>query len=68
VHVRKVREVETGGEQTPYDSPIYFEMNSSNTGFNPIIGPKLFKPLAYEFVQETFNLNVEPGIAGPDIF
>jgi len=32
-HVRKVRDVETGGQPTPLDNPIRFEMNTSMTGF-----------------------------------
>jgi hypothetical protein len=33
IHVRKVRETETGGEPTPLDSPIMISMNLSHTGF-----------------------------------
>ena len=33
IHVRKVRETETGGEPTPLDSPILISMNLSHTGF-----------------------------------
>lgn len=33
LHVRKVREVETGGQPTPYDDPIKFTINLSRTGF-----------------------------------
>lgn len=33
VHVRKVRDVETGGEPTPIEEPIRFEMNLSRTAF-----------------------------------
>ena len=32
-HVRKVRDVETGGEPTPLEEPFRFEMNTSRTGF-----------------------------------
>ena len=32
-HVRKVRDVETGGEPTPLGDPIRFEMNTSRTAF-----------------------------------
>ena len=32
-HVRKVRDVETGGEPTPLGEPIRFEMNTSRTAF-----------------------------------
>ena len=33
LHVRKVRETETGGQPTPIDEPILFEMNRESTGF-----------------------------------
>lgn len=33
VHVRKVRETETGGRPTPLDDPFKLVMNSSHTGF-----------------------------------
>ena len=32
-HIRKVRDVETGGEPTPIEEPVRFEMNTSRTGF-----------------------------------
>ena len=34
IHVRKVREVKTGGQPTPLDQPFTFKMNLSNTGFS----------------------------------
>lgn len=33
VHVRKIRETESGGEPTSLDYPVLFEMNQFNTGF-----------------------------------
>jgi hypothetical protein len=33
LHVRKVRDVETGGEPTPLEDPVRFEMNLSRTAF-----------------------------------
>jgi len=33
LHVRKVREVETGGQPTPLEEPIRFTINLSHTGF-----------------------------------
>jgi hypothetical protein len=33
VHVRKIRETESGGEPTSLDYPVLFEMNKFNTGF-----------------------------------
>ena len=48
LHVRKVRETETGGTPTPLDEPFRLRMNMSHTGFiewgkqRPIIQPKTF--------------------------
>ena len=33
LHVRKVRETETGGQPTPIDDPVLFTMNTSHTAF-----------------------------------
>ena len=43
-HMRKVREVETGGRPTPFLEPLYFELNSTMTGFS-INGQYLFQDL-----------------------
>lgn len=52
IHVRKVRETETGGQPTPIDSPHKFVMNLSHTGFkNWITRAPLFNPIT--FPQET---------------
>lgn len=49
-HVRKVREVKTGGEPTPYDSPVNFYMNPSMTGFrSTITTERLFEPISTDF-------------------
>lgn len=48
LHVRKVRETETGGKPTPFDEPFKMIMNTSHTGFiewgkqKPLMPPKLF--------------------------
>ena len=42
-HVRKVRETETGGQPTPFDEPVYFEINTDHTGFFGQIGGQLYK-------------------------
>ena len=42
LHVRKVREVETGGSPTPLEDPYYLVMNLSHTGFNTRIGKSAF--------------------------
>ena len=50
IHIRKVREVETGGQPTPIDCPHKFVMNLSHTGFmnwltrKPLFTPKVFSP------------------------
>ena len=44
MHMRKVREVETGGRPTPFLDPLYFELNSEMTGFS-INGNYLFDDL-----------------------
>jgi len=48
LHVRKVREVETGGLPTPFEEPFKMVMNTSHTGFvewgnrKTIIAPQIF--------------------------
>ena len=47
LHVRKVREVETGGEPTPLDSPYRMHMNLSHTGFTNMLGQRaLYQPIS----------------------
>ena len=49
IHVRKVREVETGGQPTPIDDPYKISMNLSYTGFiNWITREPLFKPISFQ--------------------
>ena len=46
IHVRKIREVESGGEPTPIDYPVLFEMNNMNTGFiNKSTRKPMFLPI-----------------------
>ena len=48
-HVRKVREVETGGQPTPLDEPYKLLMNLSHTGFNSWeTTNRLFQPIHFE--------------------
>ena len=48
-HVRKVREVETGGQPTPFDQPYNLLMNLSHTGFTSWeTREKLFQPIHFE--------------------
>ncbi len=46
LHVRKVREVETGGQPTPLEEPYRLVMNTSHTGFISWINrTELFEPI-----------------------
>ena len=57
VHIRKVREVKTGGQPTPLDSPFCMTINSTRTGFRDQhkVEP-LFNPIKTNFDQyKTFN-------------
>jgi hypothetical protein len=42
VHVRKIKECETGGRPTPMDTPVLFEMWGNNAGYS-IHDPNLIK-------------------------
>jgi hypothetical protein len=47
IHVRKMRNQETGGSPSPYDEPVMLQMNASRTGFTVVgTGTKSFSPLA----------------------
>lgn len=63
LHVRKVRETETGGMPTSIDHPVLFELNNDNTAFfNKATGKKLFEPLKIES-QKSFQLETDPNDA-----
>lgn len=51
MHVRKVREVDTGGKPTPFLEPLVFEFNSTQSGFG-LMGPqpKLFENLGEKMI------------------
>ena len=59
LHVRKVRETETGGQPTPIDDPITFTMNTSHTAFRVSnTGKELFQTIDKEFNNyKQFNLS-----------
>ena len=61
LHVRKVRDVETGGEPTPLEDPIRFEMNTSRTAFRVWkTQDELFQSVDLQGGEQdhfTFNLN-----------
>ena len=55
LHVRKVRETETGGYPTPLEEPYRMSMNLSHTGFNSWLHrTPLFKPV--KFVESEQNV------------
>jgi hypothetical protein len=58
LHVRKVRETETGGQPTPIDDPITFTMNTSHTAFRiSSTGEELFQTVDKEFDNyKQFNM------------
>ena len=58
LHVRKVREVETGGAPTPLEDPYRLQMNLSHTGFTTMLGHRaLYQPIT--FVEEaTMPINM----------
>lgn len=45
LHVRKIRETETGGQPSSVDDPLRFQMNLSQTGFTDSSGKPLFKSI-----------------------
>ena len=62
LHVRKVREVETGGQPTPLEDPYCLQMNLSHTGFNTRIGQRaLYQPITFkESKQMPINIQFLP--------
>lgn len=56
-HVRKVREVKTGGEPTPFDTPVTFYMNPMMTGFRSMsTSESLFEPIRNDYDKyKVFN-------------
>ena len=58
LHVRKVRNTETGGEPTGLENPIRFIMDISRTGFKPMTTHKpLFQPIGLqEATQGKLNI------------
>ena len=59
LHVRKVREVETGGAPTPLEDPYCLVMNLSHTGFTTRIGQRaLFQPITFK-EQAAMPINMQ---------
>jgi len=66
VHVRKIREVESGGEPTSLDYPILFEMNGLSSGFvNKFTGKPLFKSILADIPPPKINFE---GVVYDDAF
>ena len=66
LHVRKVRETESGGEPTSLDFPVLFEMNRLNTGFlNKFTGKPMFRSILSDEPAPRFNFE---GVAYDDAF
>jgi hypothetical protein len=54
-HIRKVRDVETGGEPSPLEEPVRFEMNTSRTGFRLYkTQMDLFQPLDLQQSKQSY--------------
>ena len=59
LHVRKVREVETGGQPTPLEDPYCMLMNLSHTGFTTRIGQRaLYQPITFP-KEASMPLNID---------
>jgi hypothetical protein len=58
LHIRKVRETETGGQPTSFDDPITFTMNTAHTAFRVnTTGKELFQSIDKEFDKyQKFNM------------
>ena len=67
IHVRKVRETETGGKPTPLGEPLRLAMNTSHTGFldwstqKLLMEPKKFGDATQQTMPvDTLRFNIEP--------
>ena len=60
IHIRKVREVETGGRPSPLDSPYRMSMNLSHTGFSSWVNQNsLFKPVDVSSEAKQIPINLD---------
>ncbi len=57
MHVRKVRETDTGGQPTPFAEPLYFSFNKTHSAFN-LEGPvqTFFSPLGEQVVGKQASI------------
>ena len=69
LHVRKIRETETGSQPTPIYDPLTFEMNSARTFFRPSQGKSMFDPMNFSDIKQSqVPFDLTQGIALDDIF
>lgn len=69
LHVRKIRETETGSQPTPIYEPLTFEMNSSRTFFRPTRGGNLFDPMDFSDIKQSqIPIDMTEGLDMTDIF
>ena len=62
LHIRKVRETETGGEPTPIDEPITLVMNTQGTGFRMSTTQKsLFSDISNDFDKYS-SFHIQPNL------
>jgi hypothetical protein len=59
IHVRKIRENETGGKQTIFDKPVRLRMLPGGCGFEPEGGVSPIRPRSYENTKITFIENTK---------
>lgn len=62
-HIRKIRETETGGQPSPVDEPIRFQMNLHNTGFVDPYGKPLFKSILEQREESVQTQIIDPNTA-----
>ena len=66
VHVRKIRETESGGEPTSLDYPVLYEMNKFNTGFvNKFSSKPMFTSILKQEAPQRIDFE---GVAYSDAF
>jgi len=69
LHVRKIRETETGSQPTPIWEPLTFEMNSTRTFFRPSQGKPMFDPMNFSDIKQSqVPFDLTQGISLDDIF
>jgi len=62
-HIRKIRETETGGQPSPVEDPLRFQMNLSQSGFTDAYGKPLFKSILDNPLDVVQTQIVDPNTA-----